>query len=116
MWGVAGGHRGNPPDVNLQAALNLLMAEFNFGALDADPGHLHLHAGLVTKDDRAVIVAADRNTGKTTTVAHLVARGWNYVTDEMVRLAPGHTTSSESASRCRSSPVGATSWSISSRG
>jgi hypothetical protein len=33
-----------------------------------------------------VIVAAAPNTGKTTTVAHLVARGWSYATDEMVRL------------------------------
>jgi hypothetical protein len=65
------------------------MAEFNFGALDGDPAHLHLHGGLVTKDGRAVIIAADRNAGKTTTVAHLVARGWHYVTDEMVRLAAG---------------------------
>lgn len=35
-----------------------------------------------------VVIAAPRNTGKTTTVAHLVARGWSFVTDEMVRL-PG---------------------------
>src|SRR5262245_48039066 len=88
-WEVGGGRLGHLPPLDLQAALSLLMAEFNFGALDADPAHLHLHAGLVTKGERAVIVAAERNTGKTTTVAHLVARGWSYVTDEMVRVPLG---------------------------
>jgi len=39
------------------------------------------------KNGSAVIIAASRNTGKTTTVAHLVKRGWGFVTDETVRLA-----------------------------
>ena len=65
-----------------------LMSAINVCALDVDVDALHLHAACATRDGRAAVFAAERNTGKTTTVAHLVARGWVFVTDEMVRLGP----------------------------
>ena len=74
---------------NLNAALNLLMAA-------GQPQRARRRAraspsprGAATNDGRAVIIAAKRDTGKTTTVAHLVARGWGFVTDETVRLSAG---------------------------
>src|SRR5262245_34027442 len=71
----------------LDIALDLLVADINLCALDAEPDRLHLHAAAAVADDRAVVIAAERNTGKTTTVAHLAARGWGFVTDETVRLS-----------------------------
>jgi hypothetical protein len=71
----------------IDGALTLLVADVNIGALDAEPECLHLHAAAAIKDGRAVVIAAERGTGKTTTVAHLVSRGWGFVTDETVRLA-----------------------------
>jgi hypothetical protein len=87
-WEVGGPHLGNVRVPTLEGALSLLVGEVNQCALDADPEHLHLHAALATKAGRAVVIAASANTGKTTTVAHLVARGWGFVTDEAVRLSP----------------------------
>jgi hypothetical protein len=88
-WEVSGQRLDGHTVTNLESALNLLQAEINFCALDAEPEFLHLHAALATKQGRAVILAAEPNSGKTTTVAHLVARGWSFVTDENVRLSPG---------------------------
>jgi hypothetical protein len=73
----------------LGLALSLLVSHVNLCALDAEPEHLHVHASVATRDGRAVIIAADRDTGKTTSVAHLVRRGWGFVTDETARLTPG---------------------------
>lgn len=71
-------------------SLTSLMAAVNLSALDAEPDSLHLHAAAAIKNGQAVIIAAQRDTGKTTTVAHLVERGWEFVTDETVRLSRHH--------------------------
>jgi hypothetical protein len=87
-WIIGGPRTGDRPAPNLGMALNQLMADIKLSALDAEPEYLHLHAAAATKGGQAVIVAAHQNTGKTTTIVHLVQRGWDFVTDEMVRLSP----------------------------
>jgi hypothetical protein len=84
-----GPHVGNRSSTTLDAALKLLLTAVNLCALDAEPEHLHVHAAAATKAGRAVVVAAHRDVGKTTTVAHLATRGWGFVTDETVRLSVG---------------------------
>lgn len=86
-WSLSGPRLEQQPPMPFRSALVRLMSAINICALDADPGHLHLHAAAAAREGRAVVIAAERNTGKTTTVAHLVARGWSFVTDEMVRLS-----------------------------
>jgi hypothetical protein len=71
---------------SLAHALSDILSDVNLCALDAEPEHLHVHAAAATKDGRAAVMAAQRDTGKTTTVAHLVAAGWHFITDETVRL------------------------------
>jgi hypothetical protein len=88
-WTVAGPHLDEVTLSTLEAVLSLLVGAVNRSALDAEPHDLHLHAALATKDGRAVVIAAEPHTGKTTTVAHLAARDWSFVTDENVRLSPG---------------------------
>jgi hypothetical protein len=87
-WDIGGPHLGHVAAATLEGGLNLLVGEVNQCALDADPEHLHVHAAMATSGGRGVIIAAAADTGKTTTVAHLVARGWGFVTDESVRLSP----------------------------
>ncbi len=68
-------------------ALSTILVDVNLCALDAEPEHLHLHAAAATTGDgRTVVLAAERDTGKTTTVANLAAAGWRFITDETVRL------------------------------
>lgn len=86
-WSMSGPRVTPCAMVPLDGALKQLVTAVNLGALDAEPEHLHLHAAAATRAGRAVVIAAERNTGKTTTVAHLVARGWAFVTDETVRLS-----------------------------
>jgi hypothetical protein len=86
-WAVDGPRLIAQSAPTLDAALKLLVTAVNMCALDAEPEHLHLHAAAATNGGRAVVIAAQRDTGKTTTVAHLVARGWGYVTDETVRVS-----------------------------
>jgi hypothetical protein len=88
-WSLSGPRLGNRSATTLDAALKLLLNAVNLCALDAEPDSLHLHAAAATKAGRAVVIAAQRDVGKTTTVAHLVARGWGFVTDETVRLSAG---------------------------
>lgn len=49
-------------------------------------GHTVLHAAAAAAGGEAVILAAPMERGKTTTVAGLLAAGWDYVTDEAVAL------------------------------
>jgi hypothetical protein len=86
-WSLDGPRLGIRASTTLDAALKFLLTAVNLCALDAEPEYLHLHAAAAIRDDRAVVIAAERDVGKTTTVAHLVARGWGFVTDETVRLS-----------------------------
>jgi len=86
QWTLAGPRLDDRPTVSFVGVLLRLMSAVNLSALDAEPGALHLHAAAAARDGRAVVIAAERNTGKTTTVSHLVKRGWSFITDETVRL------------------------------
>ena len=88
QWSVTGPRLEGEFAGSRMTALTLLMGAVNICGLDADPERLHLHAAAAVKDGRVVVVAAERDTGKTTTIAHLVKRGWAFVTDETVSLAP----------------------------
>lgn len=87
-WSLSGPRLEGQPKLSEVSALTRLMSAVNLCALDFDPGSLHLHAAAAARSGQAVIIAARRNTGKTTTVAHLVMQGWDFITDEMVALHP----------------------------
>jgi hypothetical protein len=87
-WSLTGPRVENQFAGSRLTVLSMLMGAVNISGLDADPERLHLHAAAAVKDGRAVVVAAERDTGKTTAIAHLVRRGWGFVTDETVSLAP----------------------------
>lgn len=90
-WRMTGPRIDGPPSDSIIAVLVRLISAINVATLDSDPGALHLHAGAVERDGDLVLVVAARDTGKTTTVAHLVKRGWTFLTDEMVRVADNAT-------------------------
>lgn len=88
-WHLAGPRLEEQPETSLVGVMTLLVSAINLCALDSEPASLHLHAAAAVKEGGAVILAAERNTGKTTTVAHLIERGWGFITDETVRLPSG---------------------------
>lgn len=49
--------------------------------------HFLVHAGVVSYNDRGIILAADSGHGKTTLVLELVRRGFKFLSDEMAALA-----------------------------
>lgn len=55
-------------------------------SLDADPDRLHLHAGLVSRSDRGLLIGGHAGCGKSTLVAQLIRAGFDYHTDERVAL------------------------------
>lgn len=87
-WLVGIPRGGSQRASSLAGALALLLAGVNISALDASPGRLHVHAAAVSQEGRAAVLAAARGTGKTTTAATLAHRGWSFITDETVFLAP----------------------------
>jgi hypothetical protein len=74
---------------SLPKVLTWLVAGVSKAALDMEPERLHLHAAAAAKDGRAAVMAAQRETGKTTTVARLLLRGWDYLSDETVSISGG---------------------------
>lgn len=100
-------HDGQQPDVDswsltgpvlielesarMATALAMLITSINLSALAAEPERLHLHAACVARFGNGVVISAARDTGKTTTVARLVLRDWDYVSDEAVSLGPEGT-------------------------
>ena len=48
--------------------------------------HFLVHAGVVARDDRGIVLAADSAHGKTTLVLELVRRGFKFLSDEMAAL------------------------------
>ena len=71
-----------------ERVLSEVMWHLNAEAVASSPGHLLLHAGAVAVADRAVLLPASMECGKTTLVAGLVRRGLDYLTDETVAIDP----------------------------
>jgi hypothetical protein len=57
--------------------------------IQARPDLLWLHAGAAASDARAILLPGGRGRGKSTLVASLCARGWTYVSDDIVPVHPG---------------------------
>ncbi len=87
-WSLTGPALKELQSVTLRSAVTMLITSVNLRALDFEPERLHLHASCVVRDGRGIVMSAPRDTGKTTTLAHLVLRGWQYLSDEAVSLGP----------------------------
>jgi hypothetical protein len=61
------------------------------GAL-SDTGILAIHAGVVARDGRAVLIAGRSGRGKTTVVLGLLRRGLDLLSDELALVAPDDRT------------------------
>ena len=76
------------------AAASSLTARMTRARLDLEFDTLHLHAAAlcapsdVAANAPVVVLTGKSGSGKSTLAAHLLARGWGYVTDEMVGLVP----------------------------
>jgi HprK-related kinase A len=79
-----------PPYVPLPERMAPIMFEqaLNWCVATRTFTHLILHAAVVAKDGRAVIVPGQSGQGKSTLCAALVARGWRHVSDEFALLDP----------------------------
>jgi hypothetical protein len=87
LYDITGPALGVLTGAPLAKALAWMVAGVNRSVLDLEPTRLHLHAAAAVKHDRAAILAAPRETGKTTTLARLVLAGWAFISDETVSIA-----------------------------
>lgn len=53
------------------------------------PRFYQIHAGVVARDGAGLILPANPQSGKSTLVARLVTRGWDYLSDEFALIDPG---------------------------
>lgn len=72
-----------------RALTGMLTWHLNRSAIDASADkHVLLHASAATRAGMTVILPADMESGKTTTVAGLLRSGFDYITDEAVAIDP----------------------------
>lgn len=85
-YDITGPVIGSMRGVALPFAIATLVAAVTRAALDHECDRLHLHAAGAVRNGRVAVLAAPRETGKTTTLARLVIRGWSYMSDEMLSI------------------------------
>lgn len=71
--------------------------EITRAAIDSERRSILVHAGVVARDGRAVVLPAPPDAGKSTLVAALVAAGFDYLSDEAAVIDPATL-------RCRPMP------------
>ena len=79
------------------AVLHRVAWEITRAAIDSERCSILVHAGVVARDGRAVVLPAPPDAGKSTLVAALVAAGFDYLSDEAAVIDPGTL-------RCRPMP------------
>jgi hypothetical protein len=84
-----GGHRVSAPRYRAprrsdETAVDHVVSLLLRIALEQEAGRLHLHAGYVAWRGRGVLIAGTDRSGKSTLVANLVLRGFDYFTEELV--------------------------------
>ena len=71
-----------------RTAVELLLWSVDQAALRDSDRYVLVHASAAERDGRAVVLPGPSGAGKSTLVCALVARGWHYLTDEIVALDP----------------------------
>jgi hypothetical protein len=71
-----------------ETVVGALCWNLNRAALASRPDLVAVHAAVAARGDQALLLPAAMESGKTTLVAGLVARGLQYLTDEMAAVDP----------------------------
>lgn len=79
-----------PPYVPLPEHMAPMMFEqaLNWCVATRTFTHLILHAAVVARDGKAIVIPGESGQGKSTLCASLVARGWRHLSDEFALLDP----------------------------
>ena len=65
---------------------NILAGEVLFSLIEHNHTGLAIHAGLVSANQRSMLLPADSGSGKSSVTAWLLTQGWHYHTDELVLI------------------------------
>jgi hypothetical protein len=74
------------------ALARMLVERAAYHLSDRSVGGLLLHAAAVSHGERCILLPGKTGAGKSTLTAWLVARGYQYLTDELVYIPAGTTT------------------------
>ncbi|MCC6580503.1 MAG: hypothetical protein IT440_08675 [Phycisphaeraceae bacterium] len=85
-YDITGDH--GPAFRNLQPreVLPYLEWAINWQVIDGKPDYLQLHAATLSVAGKGVVLAASSGSGKSTLAAGLIARGWQYLSDEFALI------------------------------
>jgi hypothetical protein len=72
---------------SLGSLVDLIVSDITREGVDAATGYAVVHASAAVLRDRAVVLPAPPEHGKTTTIAALVRAGWNFLTDEAALIS-----------------------------
>lgn len=87
-YGLSQGQHVLVRSASADRTLAMLMWHVNQQAVaSAAADHVVIHAAAVVRDHEALLLPAPMESGKTTLVVGLVARGWGYLTDEAAAIA-----------------------------
>lgn len=88
-WALHVGDRRLVAGRSVTDVLGMLVWHINRNVIEAStPRYVLLHAAAATRYGLTVILPADQECGKSTTVSGLLREGWDYVTDEAVAIDP----------------------------
>ncbi len=73
-------------------ALLLFEGGLNWTIAENANFYLVIHAAVVERDNRAIVLPAPSGAGKSTLCAALVSRGWRLLSDELALVSPGDGT------------------------
>ncbi len=74
--------------VSVHEAAEAVLATCNRLATTEPAGTVRIHGGVVSKNDKAVVLCGESGAGKSTLTAALVQHGWLYLTDEVAVIDP----------------------------
>ncbi|MBX2867070.1 MAG: hypothetical protein KTR18_00225 [Acidiferrobacterales bacterium] len=69
---------------------SFLSGDVLFRLIEQNEGHLAIHAGLVSRRGKSLLIPAESGSGKTSVTAWLTSMGWCYHTDELVLIDLQH--------------------------
>jgi len=86
QWTLLNGEKSLYSGASLPGLGTILMGEVLFHLIRENDHALAIHAGLVSRGERTILLPGSSGSGKSSVTTWLVSHGWRYHTDELVAI------------------------------